>query len=84
MIKPPALSPEQVSVYDAIQRIRMAWVSLIVVLALFTIGFGAFLYAIFFVSGQDIAKGIVGGIDGILVWSLRTILGNLFPKRGGN
>jgi uncharacterized membrane protein YwaF len=73
------LSPEQLAVYTALQRARMCWLTLILLLVLFAIGFFAFLYAIFNVSEQQIQKGIVGGIDGLLVWSIRAVVTNLFP-----
>jgi hypothetical protein len=73
------LSPEQLTVYTALQRIRMGWLTLVVILILFAIGFFAFLYAIFTVPEQGVQKGIVGGIDVLLVWSLRAIVSHLFP-----
>jgi len=73
------LSPEQLAVYTALQRARMGWLTLIVLLALFVIGFFAFLYAIFKVPEQQIQKGIVGGIDTLLAWGIRAVVTNLFP-----
>lgn len=79
----PNLSPEQAKVYDVIARIKMAWVALWVFLALFIILCGAFLYSLFCIQGQGVAKLIIGGIDALLAWGLKIILGNLFPPRQG-
>jgi hypothetical protein len=75
------LSPEQLKIYTELQRIRMAWMTLCVILALFTIGLLSFLYAVFFVSQQTAPKLIMGGIDGLLGWALKHIVGNLFPPK---
>ena len=71
----------QVTVYEAVQRIRMAWTAMLVVLTLLSIGFFSFLYAMFFVPEQGVAKGVLGGIDGLLGWALHRIIGNLFPGK---
>ena len=60
----------------------MAWVALIVVLGLLTIGLLSFLYAIFFVKSQGLAKGLLGGVDTLLGVALRTIVVHLFPPIG--
>jgi hypothetical protein len=77
---PPNLTPGQIKVYEVIQRNRMAWTTLLVVLGLLIIGFFSFLYAMFFLPQQDVAKGVLGGIDLLLGWAVHTIVGNLFPK----
>jgi hypothetical protein len=74
------LTPEQLTVYTELQRIRMAWVTLAVVLILFAIGLLSFLYAVFWVERQDAPKVILGGIDGVLGWALKTIISYLFPS----
>jgi hypothetical protein len=73
------LSPEQLAVYTALQRIRMEWTTLIVLFILLSVGFLAFLYAIFNVPEQAVAKGIVGGIDLLLGALLHYVVRNLFP-----
>jgi hypothetical protein len=73
------LTLEQLTVYRKLQRIRMGWVTLIVALSLFSIGFLSFLYAVFFVQQQTASKVIMGGIDTLLGWALKTIITNLFP-----
>jgi hypothetical protein len=50
------LTPQQLEVYRVISRLNMAWVALIVILTLFTIGLLSFLYAIFFVASQTAPK----------------------------
>jgi uncharacterized membrane-anchored protein YitT (DUF2179 family) len=73
------LSPEQLAVYTTLQRIRMEWTTLITLFVLLAVGFFAFLYAIFFVPEQHVAKGIVGGIDLLLGTLLHYVVRNLFP-----
>jgi hypothetical protein len=82
------LSPEQLTVYTSLQRIRMAWTTLITLFVLLSVGFLSFLYAIFFVPEQHVSKGIVGGIDLVLGSLLHYVVRNLFPappakKSGG-
>ena len=59
----------------------MAWTAMLVILTLLSIGFFCFLYAMFFLPEQAVAKGILGGIDGLLGWALHRIIGNLFPDK---
>jgi hypothetical protein len=80
---PPDLTPAQIKVYEVIQRNRMAWTTLVVVLGLLIFGFFSFLYAMFFLPQQGVAKGVLGGIDLLLGWALHRIVGNLFPKSKG-
>jgi hypothetical protein len=54
---------------------------MLVVLTLLCLGFFSFLYAMFFLPEQGVAKGILGGIDGLLGWALHRIIGNLFPDK---
>jgi hypothetical protein len=81
MKPPPDLSLAQIKVYEVIQRNRMAWTTLTVVLTLLTVGFLSFLFAMFLLPQQDVAKGVLGGIDALLGWAVHRIVGNLFPKR---
>jgi hypothetical protein len=81
---PGNLTPSQLKVYEVVQHIRMAWVTLACVLGLLSIGFCCFLYAMFFVKSQEVAKGILGGIDALLAWALKIILNNLFPSKSGD
>jgi len=81
-VKPPAIfKPGQLEVYQTISRIRMAWTALIVVFGLFTVGFGSFLYALFFINGAEIAKGVAGGVDLLLAWAVKVVLNHLFPGK---
>lgn len=73
------ITAEQLAVYTALQRIRMGWLTLITLLALFAVGFLSFLCAIFWVPQQAASKGIVGGIDALLGWSIHAIVAHLFP-----
>jgi uncharacterized membrane protein required for colicin V production len=73
------LSPEQLTVYTALQRVRMEWTTLIILFVLLSVGFFAFLYAIFYLPEQAVAKGVVGGIDVLLGALLHYVVRNLFP-----
>ena len=75
------LTPDQLTVYKEIQNIRMAWVAFWFVMPLFTIGFLAFLVSLFWVAEQPFAKGILGGVDLLLTFPVRTIISYLFPRR---
>ncbi len=76
------LTPQQLEVYRVISRLNMAWVTLVVILTLFTIGLLSFLYSIFWVESQWMPKLILGGINTLLGWSLKTIVGFLFSTKG--
>lgn len=76
---PANLSAGQVRAYEVIQRIRMAWVALICVLALFSLGFLAFLWAAFNLEGAEVTKGVLGGVDLLLGWNMKKVFDNLFP-----
>jgi hypothetical protein len=78
---PANLTLGQTKVYEAIQRNRMAWTALAFVLFWLSVGFSCFLYAMFFMPSQYVAKGILGGLDGLLGWSLKAIISNLFPSK---
>jgi hypothetical protein len=75
------LTPEQLVVYRELELIRMAWFAFWFVMPLFAIGFLSFLYAVFFVDQQVLPKSIVGGVDALLGWSVKTIVTFLFSKR---
>jgi hypothetical protein len=83
MSKPDyTITPEQLKVYEALQKIQMAWIALWAALILFTVVLAAFLFALFFVPEQSAAKGIMAAIDGTLGWALRTVYAYLFPSAG--
>ena len=75
------LTPQQLEVYRTISRINMAWLTLIVMLVLFTIGLLSFLYSIFWIESQGASKLILGSIDGVLGWSIKAIVGFLFSPK---
>ena len=69
----------QLRVYEVTQRIRMQWTALIVVLSLMVVGFGCFLYAMFF-TDYYIATGITGGLEGLFALNFRQVYSHLFPS----
>ena len=84
MNNPPSLTPRQLEAFKVIQRIYMAWVTLIVVLVLFTVCLGFFLYAVFWGDAHVTPTSILGVIDGILGWCLKAIINYLFPSPTAN
>jgi hypothetical protein len=80
---PPDLTPNQLKVFETLERIKMAWIALFCALGLFTLGFVCFLYAIFFLNEHTIPKTILGGIDTLLGWILHIVYAHLFPKPKG-
>lgn len=81
MGQPPQFTPTQLRAYEVLQRIRMAWLTLCVVLALFSIGLLSFLYAVFWLETETGPKLILGGIDLLLGLALREIIAYLFPNQ---
>lgn len=75
------LTPDQLMVYLALQRARMGWITLIVLLLLLTVGFVSFLVAVFKVPEQTASKSIAGGIDLLLGWALKIVVTSLFPSQ---
>lgn len=74
------LTAEQLEVYVTLQKVSQAWTAMIWMFILFTIGFVSFLYAIFKVPEQAVAKGIVGAIDTLMVAFMHYIFRYLFPS----
>ncbi len=77
----PIPTPKQAETLDILNRIYMARLMLYVVLALFVIGFLAFIAAMFITNGDGIAKTILGGIDTLLGVRLAQISKHLYPSR---
>jgi hypothetical protein len=75
------LTPDQLIIYKQLEEIRMAWTAFWFVMPLFTIGFLAFIAAIFWVREQTLAKALTGGVDFLLGTSVKSIISYLFPKK---
>jgi hypothetical protein len=76
----PVLSERQLRAYDVLQRGRMAWIAFFVVMTMFVVVFGCFIYAVFYRPDIDLwSKGGIFLLDGVLGWSIRQIVGYLFP-----
>jgi uncharacterized membrane protein len=75
---PPVLTEAQRKTVETLAKIRMAWVALWFALGLFSIAFIVFVLALF-LGKSAVSTGIVGVIDGILAWTLKTVYSNLFP-----
>jgi hypothetical protein len=59
----------------------MAWAAFWFVMPLFAIGFLSFLGSVFFIDQQVVPKSIIGGVDALLGWAVKTIVSFLFSKR---
>jgi hypothetical protein len=82
MSPPPADEPrDRLTVFETVQRIKMAWVALWFLLIAFAIGFGCFLYSAFSATSNTTATVISGGIDLMLAWALKIVLTHLFPAK---
>ena len=77
----PPLTDKQLKIYEGIQRIRMAWVTLIVILTCFVAVFIALLFAAFLQTVGPRIKGAFATIDGLLGVSLHQIVRHLFPTK---
>ena len=82
MTPPPSLTDKQLKTLDVLTRTKMAWVMLLVYLALLIIFAAAFLYALFFVQNNVLGKAVIGGFNGFIGWELRKVTSYLFPARG--
>ena len=71
------LTPGQLEVYQVIQRIRMAWVVLIVFLLIFIVLIGIVVWAA--IDGQTGMAIVLSIVDGIVGWTLKHIVSFLFP-----
>jgi len=81
MATPPNFTDRQLRVYLALQRNRMAWIAFAVVMTMFVIVFGLFIYATFI--RHDVDAWVQSGLailDGLLGWTVRHIIGYLFPR----
>jgi hypothetical protein len=78
---PENVTPNQLKFLETTSRIKMAWVALWFALALFSIGFFAFLGAIFFMPEKETAAAILGGVDLLLAFALHRVYSYLFPKQ---
>jgi hypothetical protein len=78
--KPLQLTPQQLIVYRELERIKMRWFAFWFVMPLFAIGFLSFLGAVLFVERQVMPKSIIGGVDALLGWAVKTIVSFLFSK----
>jgi hypothetical protein len=74
----PVRTDKQLKIYETLARIRMAQVAFYFTLALFLAAFVLFVIALF--GGKNLtATTILGVIDGILGWALKTVYAYLFP-----
>jgi hypothetical protein len=74
------LTPAQLKVYEVIQRTRMAWTLLIVVLVCFVGVLIALILAAFSHTGGPSMRLAFGIIDSLLAITLHRIVGFLFPS----
>jgi len=79
MARPPSLTDKQRKTYEVLQKIRMAWVVLWFVLCLFSAGFIAFLWSLFVLPSDALAKSALGGTNFLLGWAMKAVVRYLFP-----
>ena len=77
----PNLSPAQLRVYEVTHRIRMAWVTLGVVLICFVAVLVVLVVAAFSPRVGPFAKGAFATIDSLLALCLHQIVRHLYPAR---
>jgi len=77
----PSLTDKQLRVYEVIHRVRMAWVTLIVVLLAFITVLIVLLFAAFSKTVGPWIKGAFAAIDTLLGFCLHQVIRHLFPTR---
>ena len=77
----PSLSDKQLKVYEVVHRIRMAWVTLGIVLAAFIGVLVALIAAAFSATVGPYVKGAFATIDSLLGLCLHQIVRHLFPTK---
>jgi hypothetical protein len=75
----PALTDKQLRTYEGLQRIRMAWVALVVILGAFIADLAALIYAAFSPTVGAWTTGAFAATDGLLGFSLHQVVRCLFP-----
>lgn len=73
------LTPEQLEVYKVLQRNRMAWVVLIVMLVMF-VGLTIVVVWMAIVGHPEVAV-VLGLVNGIVGWAIKQIVSFLFGGR---
>lgn len=71
-------------VYETLQRIRMAWFTLICTVVLFTAVLAALVCAAFSPVAGPYMRYSFGIIDGLIAMALRPVYAYLFPKVSGS
>jgi len=77
----PSLTDKQLKVYEVEHKIRMAWVTLGVMLVCFVGVLVALICAAFSPTAGPWMRGAFGTIDSLLGISIHQIVRNLFPNR---
>ncbi len=79
MNQPPSYSPDRLKTLAVLQRNRMAWIMFWFLLAVFTVVLAALMYAVFSGKGQTWIRVALVLLDGIVGWSIKSIVSYLFP-----
>jgi hypothetical protein len=77
----PSLSDKQLKVYEVVHRVRMAWVTLAVVLLAFVGVLITLIYAAFSPVVGPYVKGAFATIDSLLGLCLHQVVRHLYPTR---
>ena len=75
----PALSKRQLKAYESIERIRMAHLTLKCLFAAFFLTLFGFFYAAFVTENAQVVEWVLLVLDGIIGWSIKTVVSYLFP-----
>lgn len=81
LLETPKLSPRQLEVYNAIQDNRRRWVGLIFLMIVFSIGFIAFLVALF-IDLEQVSTRVLGGVTALLGFHMRRAYQHIYPASG--
>jgi hypothetical protein len=80
----PSLTARQLRVYEVVHKIRMAWVTLGVMLTCFVGVLIALICAAFSPTAGPWMRGAFATIDGLLGVSIHQIVRHLFPAKRAN
>jgi Na+/proline symporter len=80
MNAPESYSPAALKTLEILERNRMAWIAFYYVIGLNSLFFVALIFAIFTRKEWE-ATTILGALNGLIGWCLKTVLNFLFPSK---
>jgi len=76
---PPTYTDQQLKTLGVLERNKMAWIAFIFLLLVFVAIFLLLIYSVFIANVSTWFQVAVFLLDGIIGWSLRTVIRYLFP-----